>query len=307
MILLKTFQKVVLFLLLHTVCFTAAGQNDTISQKNGQITYKEKFINLDGNTDNFKTLLIFNETESLRISHKRGMENAEGSKMVSNENGVSMAPDIYDEKGQQLYRNLLTKEVIIRIKEYKPFPSYIVKDNWVDITWEIKDEYKTIANHKVQKAEGYFRGRNWTVWFAPDIPQPFGPNKLHGLPGVILEAKDKDYHIVATAVCYPCDSLKTATIEKPEEATVRTIEEEVLIQDNWGVFSILERHKQGKYGLTLHEAPTEASIWASRKRRAEVLYEWEDKKTKRVLQDKDKINATLGKNKTPQIQQQVRN
>jgi len=58
------------------------------------------------------------------------------------------------------------------------------------IEWQIIDEFKTLNKLNCQKAIGYFRGRTYSVWFSNDIPLPFGPWKLSGLPGLILEAKD---------------------------------------------------------------------------------------------------------------------
>lgn len=294
----------ILFLFFVLICNTVLAQNDTLNLI-GQITFKEKYITLDGREDYFKSYLTFNENESLKTSHKYGIEDGNGSAIASHNGSVSVAPDIYDEKGFQIYRNLQTKELIIRTKEYKPFPAYIVKDNWVEIKWEIRDEYKNIENYRVQKAVGTFRGREWTVWFTNGIPLPFGPNKLYGLPGIILEAKDKDYHIIASNICYPCDVKKVEKIIKPSEKVVRTIEEEVLIQDNRSVFSILERHKQNNFGLTLRDAPTESSIWAKRQKAMEIIYEWEDKNTKRVLKDKEKINEALGNKRTFKKEPQI--
>lgn len=58
--------------------------------------------------------------------------------------------------------------------------------------WEIMpDEKTTILEFQCQKAKAHFRGRNWIVWFTPEIPISEGPWKLSGLPGLILQADDE--------------------------------------------------------------------------------------------------------------------
>lgn len=58
------------------------------------------------------------------------------------------------------------------------------------IDWEIAEQTDTIAGYRCLAAEGDFGGRRWKVWFAPEIPLPYGPWKLGGLPGLILRAED---------------------------------------------------------------------------------------------------------------------
>ena len=47
---------------------------------------------------------------------------------------------------------------------------------------------------------GLVYGRDWTVWFAPEIPVSYGPYILGGLPGLILDAVDADELFHFTAV-----------------------------------------------------------------------------------------------------------
>lgn len=56
--------------------------------------------------------------------------------------------------------------------------------------WKLEDETKIIKGYQVQKASTTFRGRHYSAWFSPEIPLNFGPWKLRGLPGLILEASD---------------------------------------------------------------------------------------------------------------------
>ena len=41
-----------------------------------------------------------------------------------------------------------------------------------------------------------FRGRNFNVWYAPEIPSQFGPWKFYGLPGLITKIETDDKTIL---------------------------------------------------------------------------------------------------------------
>jgi len=68
--------------------------------------------------------------------------------------------------------------------------NFLVKDKYFDFDWKILSETKEISGYSCIKATTQFRGREWVAWFAPLIPLSYGPWKLHGLPGLILEAYD---------------------------------------------------------------------------------------------------------------------
>lgn len=75
-------------------------------------------------------------------------------------------------------------------------------ENLVELHWNVTDSCKNIMGYECFMAQTYFHGRGWTVWFSPEIPVGDGPWKLHGLPGLILEAvcDGGQYHFVAEAL-----------------------------------------------------------------------------------------------------------
>lgn len=69
-------------------------------------------------------------------------------------------------------------------------PNYQYSENLPIQDWIIYLDTLTIVGYLCQKASCKFRGRNYTAWFAPDIPINNGPWKFGGLPGLILKVYD---------------------------------------------------------------------------------------------------------------------
>jgi len=95
---------------------------------------------------------------------------------------------IRDNKKSQFYFNNLQKGFYFREIYYnKPL---IVKEENNQISWKLSNETKLLGGVECLKATAQFRGREYTAWFTKDIPVPFGPWKLNGLSGLIIEAYD---------------------------------------------------------------------------------------------------------------------
>lgn len=94
--------------------------------------------------------------------------------------------------------DLLLKEVIF--KDVIARRTVFVKDDFVGFNWKISTETKMIGSYECQKAIAKFRGRNYTAWFTTKIPYSFGPWKLRGLPGLILEAYDSEKVFFSTVI-----------------------------------------------------------------------------------------------------------
>ncbi|WP_232816122.1 GLPGLI family protein [Chryseobacterium capnotolerans] len=56
--------------------------------------------------------------------------------------------------------------------------------------WKLIDETKIINTFNCKKATITYKGRNWTAWYAAEIPLPYGPYKFSGLPGLIIKITD---------------------------------------------------------------------------------------------------------------------
>lgn len=71
-----------------------------------------------------------------------------------------------------------------------------------EMNWTIvEDSTTTILGYECIMAKSDYHGRQWKAWFTPEIPIPFGPWKLRGLPGLILKADaDGGFSFVATGL-----------------------------------------------------------------------------------------------------------
>jgi GLPGLI family protein len=74
--------------------------------------------------------------------------------------------------------------------------SFFVADSLYPMVWEILPDEKKIDSMVCVKARCYFRGREYIAWFAPEIPLPYGPWKMGGLPGLIVDLQDTDENLV---------------------------------------------------------------------------------------------------------------
>lgn len=73
----------------------------------------------------------------------------------------------------------------------KLFTDYIISEEAPKIDWKIAKDTANFSGISCRKATAYFKGRNWTAWYAPALPFQSGPWKLNGLPGLIIEAYDE--------------------------------------------------------------------------------------------------------------------
>ena len=85
------------------------------------------------------------------------------------------------------------------------FSDHYVYTDSAPIAWQLGEGSEMVCGHTCSVATAQFRGREWTAYYAPDIPVGRGPWKFGGLPGLILRVEDSTGDQRFTAI-----SLRTA-------------------------------------------------------------------------------------------------
>lgn len=102
---------------------------------------------------------------------------------------------------------------------------YTIEQPFPIIDWELKQEQREIAGYACQKAIGSFKGRIYEAWFTVEIPFEFGPWKLHGLPGLILEATDSKREVSWTFTDFELlDEQRKDLINSPKQGVKTTLQ-----------------------------------------------------------------------------------
>ena len=98
-----------------------------------------------------------------------------------------------------LYRNFAANTLTDHIEILGK--TYVISDSIRAQDWKVMNDLKEVAGHLCMNAswEDTIREQKITVWFALDIPVSGGPERLCGLPGLILEAEINDGACVLTA------------------------------------------------------------------------------------------------------------
>lgn len=96
------------------------------------------------------------------------------------------------------------------------------EEDMPDLDWELSDSTISVLGYECREAKCSFRGREWTAFYTEEIPIMEGPWKLHGLPGLIMQASDKDGHYRFECIGIKSKASRPITIYKvPYNETTR--------------------------------------------------------------------------------------
>lgn len=213
--------------------------------------------------------LSFNKSTSVFSYQKRLTEN--DSIPSSDDNGQLLKIDLRSRAVQYIHHN----------KENNTTTEYGMEDNKHDYkiiepipipSWTVSEETKKINQHNCLKATCSFRGRNYTAWFTTDIQTNFGPLKLNGLPGLILEVYDDAQEVILSATSIREEEKPLVIIP----AELKTITREQFKKSIEKIPKQLE--EIGKAITSNMDRNLKATVKFSQPRGIEMDYNFEDKR-----------------------------
>jgi GLPGLI family protein len=188
-----------IIVLLFTVNFDLLAQSND-NNRYGKIVY-ERVLNFDGNPSTTTFNLLFNSEFSVFYEPRaNSRENATLKPTSNDEFDLSFEVKFNGSKYivfTDLRRSIIQSQMSLFREGIQK--TYIVEENISKIKWSIINEYTTINDLKAQKAIGRFRGRKYIAWFTNQIPGKYGPWKLNGLTGLILNIADERNEVVFIA------------------------------------------------------------------------------------------------------------
>ncbi|WP_412467086.1 GLPGLI family protein [Pedobacter sp. KLB.chiD] len=213
-----------LFLLYSLFCGSA------LAQKRAEHVAYYRFTHIKDSTQNAKVwteefILAFNSDKSVYTSHTKLVQDSVNAVIIKNaEESESEEVDMGSYTPVTAEQIFINGNKLAVVKNFNG-ADYLVQEITDKINWKILAETKTILGYNCQEATGTWKGRTYTAWFTTDIPVGFGPWKLRGLPGLILEATDKTGRITfsCTKVMPPVRLPAAISLDLPHELTATTL------------------------------------------------------------------------------------
>jgi GLPGLI family protein len=124
--------------------------------------------------------------QQFKKAYAEAVASSPDGRVMINRRGVGSDAEYFQYPGEQ---KLFTKDNLM-------MGAYLIQGALPAIDWAIGSDTATFGGLHCQKATGHFGGRDYIVWFCPDLPVHAGPWKLNGLPGVIVDAQDTKNEVV---------------------------------------------------------------------------------------------------------------
>lgn len=235
----NTMLKIFILTFFYLICseniFSQAVHTGKPESVEGRALYTLSYLKDTTQPENryIETLeLIYNRNAALFTSYtarqqdtlvKNQMANA--FKTAPDPNRVDIVINVPDEATKDVFYTQLLRDTVVYSLQTLAGVPFAIKSLYPVINWQIEDSVKNINGYLCQKATGKSYGRNYIAWFCTDIPYSFGPRRLGGLPGLILEAYDDKKEVIYTLLQLDKNYNTATPISLPEDALTATQQE----------------------------------------------------------------------------------
>lgn len=222
-------RKIIIYLFIFTNTFTTLCQS-----RNGSIEYRykiegsyipEEFIQKEKDPNLKSTLAFLNSSLknnqnkllfTLNFNKEKSIYFMNKILKVDNDRELNFA--IITNRGKQVFiQDSAEKKVIYKTTIFGE--DFYVKSSLESLDWELKRDTKKIGNFTCYKAVAFLNTKTKiTAWYTPEIPNRFGPKGIGGLPGLILELKEKN--IIYYAQKISLNLSNNIEIELPENEKI---------------------------------------------------------------------------------------
>lgn len=189
-----------------------------------------------GITTNYTARLYCNPTEALFVYQDERKED------VNKSDAESLSIEYYKADTTQYFIRTNSELLSLVRSEDKEGAYILLSEDMPQIEWHFESEFKNIDGYECAKATCNFRGRDYTAWYAPEIPLRYGPYKFHGLPGAIFELSESKQEVRF--------SLKKVKIEEGLTPPIEIKEDYPIIPREQYKRSAKERYEKLKRALS---------------------------------------------------------
>ena len=223
------------------------------AQQSNLVEYQ--FVHKVGNQEKENEYLVFDDSDLfyLNITNEKKLD-FENPKLDKTK--INLQPLYINLKTDSLYQRIYG----IKEKNSSKIEIFTLAEKTPRIIWKISKESQKILGYTTYKATTKFRGRNYTAWFAPDIPYNYGPWKLSGLPGLILKADTELFSYNAKRIVLNSDNIpinfKLKNIQNMKQKYA--LKEMILIENNWLTYNQANIIASFPKGAKIMEKPLRA-------------------------------------------------
>lgn len=234
------------FFLILVAIDSAHSQKNAFTGKVAYISSVRYSLFIAGAADKTDTTyLYFNDSSSVyMVDVKRNLDTKKVAAQIGNVDPVvkeallEKISAIYDKQKIDFDYHQNSTRAISRRWLSPDATSYCITDTLADFNWTLFPDTLRVLGFLCQKAVsksiwigGLFR--EFAVWFTPEIPVPYGPKNIFGLPGLVLMADSKYYQYKAVHVKIPlskdemvkidpCRGLPVITKKQADEINLKT-------------------------------------------------------------------------------------